>query len=159
VDCKQELKNGISVETEDGQVLGSSSKAAKSAIEQVVPSRILMAAPGMIIPPIIMNKLEKTPTFIKNPWLKAPVTVQFHFIPACFPARTDRCLCAADVDPAGRRLRDLQQPAVLRAVSPEGAHRCTEPGARTAGGEPLRALFLTWLRVLLWMRCRLNVCS
>jgi hypothetical protein len=72
---KQELKNGISVETEDGQVLGSSSKAAKSAIEQVVPSRILMAAPGMIIPPIIMNKLEKTPTFIKNPWLKAPVTV------------------------------------------------------------------------------------
>lgn len=34
-----------------------------------------MAAPGMIIPPLIMSKLEKTAAFIKNPWLKAPVTV------------------------------------------------------------------------------------
>ncbi len=42
---------------------------------QVIPSRVGMAAPGMIIPPLIMSKLEKTAAFIKNPWLKAPVTV------------------------------------------------------------------------------------
>jgi hypothetical protein len=41
-----------------------------------VPSRIGMAIPGMFIPPIIMSKLEKTSTFIKNPWLKAPATVK-----------------------------------------------------------------------------------
>jgi hypothetical protein len=34
-----------------------------------------MAIPGMFIPPIIMSRLEKTATFIKNPWLKAPATV------------------------------------------------------------------------------------
>ena len=35
-----------------------------------------MAAPGMFIPPVIMSKLDRTATFIKNPWLKAPVTVR-----------------------------------------------------------------------------------
>ena len=45
------------------------------AIAQVVPSRIGMAIPGMFIPPLVMSKLEKTATFVKNPWLKAPVTV------------------------------------------------------------------------------------
>ena len=43
--------------------------------EQVVPSRVGMAAPAMFIPPLIMAKLEKSTTFIKNPWLKAPATV------------------------------------------------------------------------------------
>jgi len=42
----------------------------------VIPSRVAMAAPGMIIPPLIMARLEKTAAFIKNPWLKAPVTVR-----------------------------------------------------------------------------------
>lgn len=37
--------------------------------------RIGMAVPGMFIPPLIMSRLEKTATFIKNPWLKAPATV------------------------------------------------------------------------------------
>jgi hypothetical protein len=38
-----------------------------------------MAAPAMFFPAIVMNKLEKTAAFIKNPWLKAPVTVSvFH---------------------------------------------------------------------------------
>lgn len=71
----QEIKSGISIETDDGQFAGSSGNAAIAAITQVVPSRVGMAIPGMFIPPIIMSKLEKTATFIKSPWLKAPVTV------------------------------------------------------------------------------------
>jgi hypothetical protein len=36
-----------------------------------------MAAPAMFVPPLIMSRLEKTATFIKNPWLKAPATVSY----------------------------------------------------------------------------------
>ena len=67
---QQEVKKGIQIQTESGEDAGLSSNAAKSAISQVIPSRIGMAAPAMFIPPLIMNKLERSATFIKNPWLK-----------------------------------------------------------------------------------------
>jgi tricarboxylate carrier len=72
---QQEIKKGISVFTESGEELGKSSQAAVMAVSQVVPSRILMASPGMIIPPLVMNKLEQTAFLVRNPWLKAPLTV------------------------------------------------------------------------------------
>ncbi|XP_035570996.1 sideroflexin-1 isoform X1 [Canis lupus baileyi] len=56
---QRELKIGIPVTDENGNRLGESANAAKQAITQVVISRILMAAPGMAIPPFIMNTLEK----------------------------------------------------------------------------------------------------
>nr|XP_023407299.1 sideroflexin-1 isoform X3 [Loxodonta africana]XP_023407301.1 sideroflexin-1 isoform X3 [Loxodonta africana]XP_023407309.1 sideroflexin-1 isoform X3 [Loxodonta africana] len=56
---QRELKVGIPVTDENGNRLGESANAAKQAIAQVVVSRILMAAPGMAIPPFIMNTLEK----------------------------------------------------------------------------------------------------
>ncbi|XP_073211866.1 sideroflexin-1 isoform X1 [Lepidochelys kempii] len=56
---QRELKFGIPVTDENGNRLGESAKAAQQAITQVVISRILMAAPGMAIPPFIMNSLEK----------------------------------------------------------------------------------------------------
>ena len=43
----RELKNGIPVLTEDGEVVGTSKQAAKRGIAQVVFSRIVMAVPGM----------------------------------------------------------------------------------------------------------------
>lgn len=72
---QQEIKTGIAIETEDGVYAGKSGVAASNAIAQVVPSRVGMAAPAMFVPPLIMNRLEKTAAFIKNPWLKAPATV------------------------------------------------------------------------------------
>jgi tricarboxylate carrier len=72
---QRELVEGIDVETADGNKIGKSKNAAVSAVSQVVPSRILMAVPGMFIPPVVMNRLEKSPTFKKNPWLNAPTTV------------------------------------------------------------------------------------
>jgi sideroflexin-1/3 len=74
---QQEIKKGIAIETDDGQPAGLSSNAAYAAIGQVVPSRVGMAVPGMFIPPLVMSRLEKSATFIKNPWLKAPTTVSF----------------------------------------------------------------------------------
>jgi tricarboxylate carrier len=72
---QRELIGGINVETADGELIGQSKKAAVQAVAQVVPSRILMAVPGMVIPPLVMNKLEKGSLLRKYPTLTAPITV------------------------------------------------------------------------------------
>lgn len=102
---QQELKSGIAIETEDGQYAGASSNAAMAAIQQVVPSRIGMAIPGMFIPPVLMSRLEKTATFIKNPWLKAPVTVALTGI--CLTFSTPLC-CALFPQRAEIAFKDLE---------------------------------------------------
>uniref|UniRef100_A0A8C7RPE2 Sidoreflexin n=1 Tax=Oncorhynchus mykiss TaxID=8022 RepID=A0A8C7RPE2_ONCMY len=56
---QRELKHGIPITDENDNRLGESTTAAKQAISQVVVSRILMASPGMAIPPFLMNTLEK----------------------------------------------------------------------------------------------------
>ncbi|KAK6177915.1 hypothetical protein SNE40_012783 [Patella caerulea] len=71
----REILNGIPVFDEDGTRLGESKKAANSAISQVVVSRIFMATPGMLIPPFIMNYLEKKHFLKTRPWLNAPIQV------------------------------------------------------------------------------------
>uniref|UniRef100_A0A8D2K1M8 Sideroflexin-1 n=1 Tax=Theropithecus gelada TaxID=9565 RepID=A0A8D2K1M8_THEGE len=62
---QRELKVGIPVTDENGNRLGESANAAKQAITQVVVSRILMAAPGMVI-------YFSTQRF---PWMNAPIQV------------------------------------------------------------------------------------
>lgn len=69
---QNELANGIVVCDEDGNELANSRIAAVKGISQVVFSRIFMAAPGMTLLPVIMEKLEKRRFFIKNPRLNAP---------------------------------------------------------------------------------------
>ncbi|CAJ0934130.1 unnamed protein product [Ranitomeya imitator] len=72
---QRELKYGIPVTDENGNRIGESANAAKQAITQVVVSRILMAAPGMAIPPFIMNSLEKKAFLKRFPWMSAPIQV------------------------------------------------------------------------------------
>ena len=72
---QQELKKGITVSCEYGNEVGHSSTAAKFAISQVIVSRIGMVAPSMLLLPLLMTRLERTATFIRHPWLKAPVTM------------------------------------------------------------------------------------
>ncbi|GFR98372.1 sideroflexin [Elysia marginata] len=71
----KELLSGIPVFDADGNRVGESTRAATSAISQVVVSRIIMAMPGMMIPPFIMNALEKKPFMKRMPWLNAPIQV------------------------------------------------------------------------------------
>jgi tricarboxylate carrier len=110
---QQEMIKGISIETECGHDAGLSTNAAKEAIAQVVPSRVGMAAPAMFIPPVIMNKLEKTTTFIKNPWLKAPATVLLTGF--CLTFSTPLC-CALFPQKAAIKLEDLE-PSLKETVS------------------------------------------
>ncbi|KFM73463.1 Sideroflexin-1, partial [Stegodyphus mimosarum] len=71
----KELQEGIPVVDKDGNKIGSSKIAAKWAIAQVVFSRIGMAMPGMLIPPVIMNHLDKKGVLKRYPWINAPLQV------------------------------------------------------------------------------------
>ncbi|CAG5118338.1 unnamed protein product [Candidula unifasciata] len=71
----RELMHGIPIFDENGNRVGESTRAASKAISQVVISRIIMAMPGMMIPPFIMNSLEKKKFLQRMPWLNAPIQV------------------------------------------------------------------------------------
>ncbi|XP_041424625.1 sideroflexin-1-3-like [Xenopus laevis] len=62
---QQEILNSIALTDENDNTLGHSRKAAIKGISQVVISRIAMAAPGMILLPILMERLESFP-FMKR---------------------------------------------------------------------------------------------
>uniref|UniRef100_A0A669BTZ5 Sidoreflexin n=1 Tax=Oreochromis niloticus TaxID=8128 RepID=A0A669BTZ5_ORENI len=75
---QRELQHGIPITDENDNRLGESSKAAQQAISQVVVSRILMASPGMAIPPFLMNHLEK------KAFLRVSTRVK---------TKTEKCIC------------------------------------------------------------------
>lgn len=70
---QKEIKEGIEVHDGEGNKLGQSKIAAKKAIKEVVTSRIAMASPGMIIPPLVMNSLEKRGVLRRFPAISLPV--------------------------------------------------------------------------------------
>lgn len=69
---QNELAHGVEVQDEQGNVVGKSRLAAAKGITQVVLSRIAMAAPGMIVLPIIMERLERMSSFKRMTVLHAP---------------------------------------------------------------------------------------
>ncbi|XP_006021342.1 sideroflexin-2 isoform X3 [Alligator sinensis] len=103
---QQELINGIAVTDENNNELGLSRRAAAKGITQVVISRIAMAAPGMIILPIIMEQLEKFPFMKRIRVLHAPLQVMLvggfllFMVPAAcalFPQRC--CMALSSLEP------------------------------------------------------------
>ena len=89
-----ELKNGIMLETAEGEKVGESLTAARTGISMVTASRIAMAAPGltaassylqlipsikyfsgMVLIPLIMNKLDARGVLKKYPKANAPIQV------------------------------------------------------------------------------------
>uniref|UniRef100_A0A1A9ZBX2 Sidoreflexin n=1 Tax=Glossina pallidipes TaxID=7398 RepID=A0A1A9ZBX2_GLOPL len=56
---QNEIAKGIEVTDENGNAVGRSRLAAVKGISQVVMSRITMCAPGMLLLPILMEKIEK----------------------------------------------------------------------------------------------------
>jgi sideroflexin-2 len=72
---QNELIHGIDVEDENGSVVGKSRVAAITGISQVTISRIIMAAPGMLLIPVLMEKIEKQSWFKRVSILNAPFQV------------------------------------------------------------------------------------
>ncbi|XP_077992484.1 sideroflexin-1-like [Glandiceps talaboti] len=87
----REIENGVTVVDENGNKLGESKIVAKKAISMVVLSRVSMAAPGMMIPPLVMNVLEKKAFLKKFPFMNAPV--QVGLVGLCLVFATPMC-CA-----------------------------------------------------------------
>ncbi|ODN01146.1 Sideroflexin-3 [Orchesella cincta] len=71
----KEVSDGVPVIDKDGNRIGDSKIAAKQGIGSVVLSRILMASPGMIFPPIIMDRLERRGFLSRYPMAGAPLQV------------------------------------------------------------------------------------
>ncbi|XP_070790054.1 sideroflexin-1 isoform X2 [Pituophis catenifer annectens] len=115
---QRELKYGIPITDENGNRLGESSKAAQQAIVQVVISRILMAAPGMAIPPFIMNTLEKKAFLKRFPWMSAPI--QVGLVGFCLVFATPLC-CALFPQKSSMSVTRLEPElqAKIKEMSPE----------------------------------------
>ncbi|KHN86970.1 Putative sideroflexin-1.1 [Toxocara canis] len=66
-----ELRNGIDVADETGKKLGASRIAASLAIAQVVFSRICMAAPYMVLTPIVAHHMMRKPWYRSSRYMNA----------------------------------------------------------------------------------------
>ncbi|XP_054975383.1 sideroflexin-2 isoform X2 [Sorex araneus] len=71
----RELLQGICVKDKNQNEIGQSRRAAALGIAQVVISRITICAPGMILLPIIMERLEKLRFMQRVKTLHAPLQV------------------------------------------------------------------------------------
>lgn len=72
-----ELLYGVDLSDKNGNKIGQSRLAAVKGISQVIISRIVMCAPGMLILPVIMERLEKYPWMQKIKPMHAPIQVMF----------------------------------------------------------------------------------
>jgi len=70
-----ELTEGTMLETKNGEQVGLSRIAAREGITMVTLSRIGMAMPGMVLIPIVMNKLDARGLFRRFPKANAPLQV------------------------------------------------------------------------------------
>lgn len=85
-------EDGVALLSESGDRLEvNSCAAAKQGVTMVVVSRILMAVPSCVIPPLFMNHLEKKGTLGRFPWIAAPLQVALCGI--CLVSATPLC-CA-----------------------------------------------------------------
>ncbi|VDN81555.1 unnamed protein product [Brugia pahangi] len=69
----KELVDGIVINDENGNKLGTSKKVARIAIANVIISRIGMAVPSFFSIPLLMNQIVKTSWYQKRPWVSAPI--------------------------------------------------------------------------------------
>nr|CAB3266022.1 sideroflexin-2-like [Phallusia mammillata] len=104
---QSELIEGVTITTEDGEVLGKSKKCARKGISQVVLSRIVMAAPGMVFLPMIMEHFNKKSWFRRMAWAHLPfqtlgvgVFLTFMVPTACsiFPQRASMSVSKLEQD-------------------------------------------------------------
>eukprot|EP00040_Diaphanoeca_grandis_P013162 m.66546 g.66546 ORF g.66546 m.66546 type:complete len:326 (+) comp23701_c0_seq3:146-1123(+) len=109
-----ELTSGIHVKDADGVVRGSSQLAAKQAIKDTAITRVILPAPLLIIPPMIMTAIGRFSTILKtSPRLALPIEAGVCFLafvgglPAAismFPQES--LIYVEDMEPSFANLKD-----------------------------------------------------
>ncbi|RHY28376.1 hypothetical protein DYB32_006026 [Aphanomyces invadans] len=73
---QSEYLRGVNIFDETGEWVGVSKACGLYAVASCIGGRIFAAAPILIIPPLIIQRLEtKTMAFRTRPWLKLPATL------------------------------------------------------------------------------------
>jgi tricarboxylate carrier len=77
---RSEIVNGIDVyavgkDGEKGEAVGRSKKAAVIAVSETALSRVINATPIMVLPPLVLLRLQKTALLTRNPRLTLPVNL------------------------------------------------------------------------------------
>jgi len=94
---QNELQQGIDVYDDKGNTVGTSKAAAKKAVFETALSRVILPAPILIFPPVIMAMLEKTKFMMRRPGLSLPINavvctlafgIALPFAIALFPQQT-----------------------------------------------------------------------
>ncbi|KAK6459195.1 Tricarboxylate/iron carrier [Scheffersomyces xylosifermentans] len=110
----EEIKKGITVFNKEGEEVGTSKKAALYAVGETAASRVINATPIMVIPPLILVKLQKTrllrgkskavETFVNIGLIFATSLVALPFALAVFPQR--RTLSVSKLEEKFHDLKD-----------------------------------------------------
>jgi tricarboxylate carrier len=72
---RNEMKVGIAVKDRDGNVLGTSKQAGKTALYQTVLTRVFLPAPVLMVPAAVMTMVGKSAFIKTNPRYKAPIEI------------------------------------------------------------------------------------
>lgn len=75
----EEIKKGIHVFNKEGEEVGTSQNAAICAVSETAASRVINATPTMVIPPLILVKLQKS-GFLKGKSKKVEMAVNMGLI-------------------------------------------------------------------------------
>jgi tricarboxylate carrier len=70
---QSEYLKGVHVYDENGDYVGKSKRCGALAVSSCIAGRIFAAAPILIVPPLIVQRLETKPWMVRRPWLKLPI--------------------------------------------------------------------------------------
>lgn len=118
---RNELVQGVDMYDHEGQNRGKSVVAGKTGIAKCAAARVIWNIPIMMVPPLIMTRLEKTAFMQGNPRIK--VATEIALITSCllgavspalaiFPQRD--CLDTATLEPELRGLKDSKGAPVAK---------------------------------------------
>eukprot|EP00096_Caligus_rogercresseyi_P004958 TRINITY_DN1965_c0_g1_i4.p1 TRINITY_DN1965_c0_g1~~TRINITY_DN1965_c0_g1_i4.p1 ORF type:complete len:130 (-),score=21.07 TRINITY_DN1965_c0_g1_i4:55-444(-) len=110
-----ELAEGIELRDSQGSTVAKSSYAAGIGIACVVLSRVTMAAPGMIIVPLVMENMEKKEWFRRRRILHVPfqVILAGAFLSFMVPAA---CALFPQVMPVSRESLERYDPLAFESI-------------------------------------------
>ncbi|KAF2078663.1 hypothetical protein CYY_000034 [Polysphondylium violaceum] len=110
---KNEMIDGIDVKDKDGNIVGKSQVAGKSAVMKVAVSRAATSFPALLLPNILMKGFERLSVVQKYPWTKLPLNLAIigaifnTSLPAAialFPQEST--ISAKDLEPQFQNLKD-----------------------------------------------------